>query len=38
MRLAESRDIIELNAHNADKPNDAFYYYNLLFGGMFPAR
>jgi predicted nucleotidyltransferase len=27
-----------LDAHNADKPADAFYYLNLLFGEQFPSR
>lgn len=27
-----------LTATLDDKTNDAFYYYNLLFGGMFPSR
>lgn len=27
-----------LTATLGDKTNDAFYYYNLLFGGMFPSR
>lgn len=27
-----------LEASNADKPDDAFYYLNLLFGDRFPAR
>ncbi len=27
-----------LEAHKAERPADAFYYLNLLFGGHFPAR
>jgi len=27
-----------LDAHNAEDPDDAFYYLDLVFGGVFPAR
>jgi Second Messenger Oligonucleotide or Dinucleotide Synthetase domain len=35
---AASRARKAYDAKKADKPSDAFDYYNLLFGGKFPAR
>jgi hypothetical protein len=38
LRRAATRARAALDAHNAQKPEDAFYYLNLLFGGKFPSR
>lgn len=38
LEAAANRARKALDAHNADKPDDAFYYLDLLFGGKFPAR
>jgi hypothetical protein len=37
LSTAEARATKALKAHLDDKPNEALYYYNLLFGGRFPA-
>lgn len=38
LERAASRARKALEADNADKPDDAFHYLDLLFGGKFPAR
>jgi hypothetical protein len=38
VNTAATRTEKALDAHNDDKPADAFYYLNLLFGGQFPPR
>jgi hypothetical protein len=38
LKTAASRARAALTAHLADRPNDAFYYLNLLFGGQFPSQ
>jgi hypothetical protein len=38
LATAATRARKALDADRADKPDDAFYYLNLLFGGKFPSR
>lgn len=38
LHTAAGRAKKAFDAHNADKPDTAFYYLDLLFGGMFPSR
>lgn len=38
LSTAATRARKALDAYNADKPDDAFYYLDLLFGGQFPGR
>jgi hypothetical protein len=38
LRTAATRARKALDAHQADDPDTAFYYLDLLFGGQFPAR
>jgi hypothetical protein len=38
LATATSRAQKALDAHNSNKPTDAFYWLDLLFGGNFPAR
>ncbi|MCM3848777.1 nucleotidyltransferase [Pseudonocardia sp. DR1-2] len=38
LKTAATRARKALDAHTSGKPNEAFYYLNLLFGGKFPAQ
>lgn len=38
LQSAATRARRALDAHNADRPDEAFRYLDLLFGGQFPAR
>jgi len=38
LHTAATRARKALEAHRRDKPDEAFYYLNLVFDGKFPSR